>query len=177
MDYCLDTGDGTASIWTSAPDLDLDGDGELDAVRMDFDGDGLFDDALGDRDGDGWADHAALGLGTGGLDPGDGTGVLYTDDGTGTWAVAGGVAARPPRWFGLDGVEHPGEGATADVDGDGRREELLDVDRDGLADRALAAEDDGPARTGYVDTDGDGRWDLLLRDGDGDGIADGAGTI
>lgn len=165
MDYCLDAGDGTASIWTSTPDLDLDGDGELDAVRMDFDGDGLFDDALGDFDGDGSADHAALGLG--------GDRVLYADDGTGTWALAGGVPLRSPRWFDLDGTEHAGADGSADVDGDGRTEELFDVNRDGLADRAVA--DDGGQ--GYLDTDGDGRWDLLLRDSDGDGTADAAATL
>lgn len=165
MDYCLDAGDGTASIWTSTPDVDLDGDGDLDAVRMDFDGDGDFDDALSDFDGDGSADHAALGLDADGP-------VLYTDDGTGAWALAGGAPVRSPRWFSLDGVEHGGDGGPADVDGDGLAEELRDVDRDGLADRALST--DGGA--GYVDTDGDGRWDLLLQDSDGDGSAD-AGSV
>ncbi|HOB49053.1 MAG TPA: pullulanase [Mycobacterium sp.] len=178
MDYCLDAGDGTASIWTSDPDVDLDGDGALDAVRLDLDGDGLFDDALGDLDADGEADHAALGL-----DAADRT--LYTDDGTGAWAVAGGLPPRPLRWFDLDGVEHSGDLAAdvdraddRDVDGDGRGEVLFDVDRDGLADRALRAGEDGSVAgypvQGYVDTDGDGRWDLLLRDADGDGAADGA---
>lgn len=164
MDYCLNAGDGTAAIWAAAPDVDLDGDGEFDAVRMDFDGDGLFDDALGDLDGDGTADHAALGLDSG---------VLYTDDGTGTWALAGASPARSPRWFSLDGAEHVAGGAAADVDGDGRPEELFDVNRDGLADRAL----DSGAATGYVDTDGDGRWDVVLRDSDGDGAADAAGEF
>lgn len=157
MDYCLDAGDGTASIWTSKPDLDLDGDGEFDAVRIDLDGDGLFDDALGDLDGDGSADHAALGLDSR---------ALYADDGTGTWAMAGGLPGGSTRWFALDGTEHGG--GPADIDGNGRVETLLDVNRDGLADRALA---DG-GQHGYVDTDGDGRWDLLLRDSDGDGAAD-----
>lgn len=167
MDYCLDAGDGTASIWTSAPDVDLDGDGALDAVRMDLDGDGLFDDALGDLDRDGLADHAALGV-----DAVDRS--LYTDDGTGTWALAGGLPPQPLRWFTLDGVEH--DDPAADVDGDGRVEDLFDVDRDGLADRALRSGDGGPVE-GYVDTDGDGRWDIALRDADGDGAADGATAL
>jgi hypothetical protein len=29
----------------------------------------------------------------------------------------------------------------------------------------------------YVDTDGDGRWDLKLTDADGDGAADGATAL
>ena len=167
MDYCLDAGDGTASIWNSAPDVDLDGDGALDAVRMDLDGDGLFDDALGDLDRDGLADHAALGL-----DAVDRS--LYTDDGTGTWALAGGLPPQPLRWFTLDGVEH--EDRAVDVDGDGRTEDLFDVDRDGLADRALRSGGGGPVE-GYVDTDGDGRWDIVLRDADGDGAADSATAL
>lgn len=163
MDYCLDGGDGTASIWTATPDLDLDGDGESDAVRLDLDGDGVFDDALGDLDGDGSADHARYGL--------DGDGALYTDDGTGAWALTGGAPARPLRWFGLDGLEH--DGGAADVDGDGVPEKLFDVDRDGLADRALSPR----GEQGYVDTDGDGRWDVLLADSDSDGAADGATAL
>ena len=46
------------------------------------------------------------------------------------------------------------------------------MNRDGLADRALS----GGSATGYVDTDGDGRWDVVLSDSDGDGKADAAGT-
>jgi hypothetical protein len=58
MEYCLGAGDGTATVWDRGPDIDLDGDGRLDAVSLDFDGDGLADDALADLDGDGIADHA-----------------------------------------------------------------------------------------------------------------------
>lgn len=160
MDYCLDAGDGTAAIWTSEPDIDLDGDGELDAVRMDLDGDGAFDDVLADLDDDGLADHAGYGP--------DGARNLHPDDGTGSWGLAGGAL----RWFGLDGTQGPA-GAPTDVDADGRPEELLDTDRDGLADRALTP----GGEQGYVDTDSDGRWDLLLRDVDGDGMADAAGDL
>lgn len=166
MDYCLDAGDGTASMWTADPHVDLDGDGVLDALLMDLDGDGSFDDALADLDGDGRADHAALDLDDDGV-----TEARFTDDGSGTWAVTGGTANRPLRWFDLDGIEHTDP--TADVDGDGRADRLFDIDRDGLADRALRT--DGHSATAYVDTDGDGRWDLTLVDTDGDGAADGAG--
>ncbi len=83
MDYCMAGDDDTAAIWNGQPDLDLDGDGRLDAVGLDFDGDGMHDDALADFDGDGIADHAVLDLDN------DGTPEAYfTDDGSGTWAVA-----------------------------------------------------------------------------------------
>lgn len=149
MDYCLDAGDGTASIWTGHPDIDLDGDG-------------LLDDLMTDHDGDGLADHAAFDLDDDGTPE-----ALYTDDGSGTWAVSG-IAAQPMRWFGLDGAEHTGPG---DLDGDGEPDRLLDIDRDGWADRALSG------AAGFVDTDGDGRWDLTLIDADGDGLADSAGPV
>jgi hypothetical protein len=182
MEYCLGDGDGTATIWDRGPDLDLDGDGRLDAVGLDLDGDGLADDALADLDGDGIADHAVLDLDN------DGTAESYfTDDGSGTWAVA----VSPPRagqpasgntaaggqlhWLGLDGVEHTG-GPLVDFDGDGQADDrLLDSDGNGLADRVISADDNGV--TGYVDTDGDGRWDVKLTDTDGDGTADAASAL
>lgn len=170
MDYCLDAGDGTASIWTGNQNADLDGDGLLDGVRLDIDGDGVLDDVLADLDGDGEADNAALDLDDDGVPE-----ARYTDDGSGGWAVGGGAANRPLRWFGLDGAEHTGTDTGADIDGDGVADRLLDLDRDGLADRALRI--DGQATIGYIDTDGDGRWDVTLTDTDGDGAADGAGGL
>ena len=179
MEYCLSAGDGAATMWDRGPDLDLNGDGRLDAVSLDFDGDGLADDALADLDGDGIADHAVLDIHN------DGTAERYfTDDGSGTWAVATDPPARPPRvgqpgpglrWFGLDGVEHTG-GSLADF-GTGARAQvrLLDSDGDGLADRAITSGDNSV--TGYVDTDGDGRWDVKLTDNDGDGAADAASAL
>ena len=154
MDYCLDAGDGTASIWTGPAGLDLDGDGLLDDLMVDDDNDGL-------------ADHAALDLDDDGVPD-----AQHTDDGTGTWAVTGpgDPAPRPLRWFGLDGAEHTGPG---DVDGDGIADRFLDINGDGLADRAVVV--DGRSATGYVDTNSDGRWDLTLRDSDGDGAAESAG--
>jgi hypothetical protein len=165
MEYCISAGDGAANMWERGLDLDLDGDGRLDGVGLDLDGDGLADDALADLDGDGIAEHAVLDVG--------GTGERYfTDDGTGTWAVA---AERPPRqptglrWFGLDGVEHTGRPLT-DFGTDDVR--FGDSDGNGLADRAITSGEGGV--TGYVDTDGDGRWDVKLTDTDGDGAADAA---
>jgi hypothetical protein len=50
MDYCLGHGDGTAAMLSGHPDVDVDGDGEPDGVRLDLDGDGVIDDALADFD-------------------------------------------------------------------------------------------------------------------------------
>jgi hypothetical protein len=179
MEYCLSAGDGAATMWERGPDLDLNGDGRLDAVSLDFDGDGLADDALADLDGDGIADHAVLDVDN------DGTPESYfTDDGSGTWSVAAEPPGRPPRsghpasalrWFGLDGVDHTG-GPLADFGADGGAPvRLIDSDGNGLADRAITSGDDGV--TGYVDTDGDGRWDVKLTDTDGDGTADAASAL
>jgi hypothetical protein len=159
MDYCLGDADGSATMWSATPDVDVDGDGSLDAAGLDFDGDGLLDDAMADMDGDGLADHAVLNHAS------DAT--FFTDDGTGTWAVAVDRAGQL-RWFGLDGVEHTG-GPLGDLDGDGQSDDrLADTDGNGLADRALSGD------VAYVDTDADGRWDVKLADSDGDGKADAA---
>ena len=150
MDYCLNTGDGAASIWTGHPDIDLTGDGLLDGVRTDLDGDGLFDDAFGDGDGDGSGDYAILDVDDDGTPE-----TRYTDDGTGTWTVSGGAPGGPLRWLGLDGTEHTGDG---DINGGG------DINGDGVADR-------------FLDTDSDGRWDVTLTDVDGNGSADSASAL
>ena len=169
MDYCLAGDDGTAAIWNNRPDLDLDGDGQLDAVSLDFDADGMRDDALADFDGDGMADHAVLDLDN------DGTPESYfTDDGSGTWTVAVDWGGQL-RWYSLDGVEHTG-GPLIDFDGHGRLDDrLLDTDGNGVADRVLCAGENGA--TGYVDTDGDGHWNVRLTDSNGDGLADGASSV
>ena len=173
MDYCL-AGDlpgheGAAAIWHGTPDLDLDGDGRPDAIGLDFDGDGMRDDALADFDGDGIADHAVLDLDD------DGTPESYfADDGSGTWAVAVDRGGQL-RWFGLDGVEHTG-GPLVDFDRLGHADDrLLDTDGNGLADRVLCSAENGV--TGYLDTDGDGRWNVRLTDTNGDGLADGASNL
>lgn len=162
MDYCLGDGDGSATMWTVDPGLDVDGDGAMDAFGLDFDGDGLVDDALADLDGDGVVDHAVLDAGVDGER-------RFTDDGSGTWAV-GAERGAQLRWFALDGAESVG-GPLVDFDGDGATDDrVLDGDRDGLADRAVAGSE------AYVDADGDGRWDVRLSDSDGDGAADSAGS-
>ncbi|OBA81826.1 pullulanase [Mycobacterium sp. 1164966.3] len=169
MEYCIGGADGTASIWNRPFDLDLNGDGRLDAIGLDVDGDGRHDDALADLDGDGVADHAVVDLDD------DGTPESYfTDDGSGTWSVAVDRSGQL-RWFGLDGAEHTG-GPLIDFDGQGQLDDrLLDADGDGVADRVLCAGENGV--TGYVDTDGDGHWNVRLTDSDGDGLADGASGL
>ena len=165
MDYCLSDGDGSATMWTAAPDVDVDGNGGVDGVGLDFDGDGLVDDAMADFDADGVADHLVRDL-----SPDAAAAAYFTDDGTGTWAVAVDRAGQL-RWFGLDGVEHSG-GPLVDVDADGQSDDrLVDFDHNGLADRALSP---GVA---FVDADADGRWDVKLTDGDGDGLADSASEL
>lgn len=171
MEYCLGDSDGAATIWDGQPNVDLDGDGRLDAIGLDFDGDGMNDDALADLDGDGVADHAVLDLDN------DGTAESYfTDDGSGTWTVAVDRGGQL-RWFGVDGVEHSG-GPLVDFDADGRVDDwLLDTDGNGMADRVILANDAGVYDTAYVDSDGDGRWDVKLSDGDGNGTADSASAL
>jgi hypothetical protein len=166
MDYCLGDPDGSATMWTAAPSVDIDGDGTLDGVGLDLDGDGRLDDVMADLDGDGIADHAVLDADD------DGRAETYfTDDGSGTWALRVDRGGQV-RWFGLDGVEHPAGPPLVDFAGDGSADDqLLDVDGNGLADRVIVGD------RGYVDTDGDGRWDLTLTDSDGDGLADSAGTV
>ncbi len=76
-----------------------DGDG-ISTATVSIRGDGLRRRAADD---DGTADHADLDLDDDGRPE-----ARYTDDGSGAWTVAGGAAAGPLRWFGLDGVEHTG---------------------------------------------------------------------
>jgi hypothetical protein len=161
MDYCLGDGDGSATIWSAELTVDADDDGVFDAIGLDFDGDGRLDDALTDYDGDGTADHLLLDLDDDGHPE-----ASFTDDGSGTWAIGGQI-----RWLGLDGVELTG-GPLVDFDGDGQVDDrVLDVDRDGLADRVLVGDE------AYVDVDADGRWDVKLADSDGDGAADAASEL
>jgi hypothetical protein len=167
MDYCFGDGDGAVTAWDAEPNADMDGDGAFDAVRLDFDGDGIFDDLMWDSNGDGAADHSVLDVDDDGVAE-----TYYTDAGLGTWTFhveRGGSIA----WFGLDGVEHAG--GVADIDGDGTVEELTDADGDGVAERATTRSGDGGTGAGmFVDTTGDGRWDVRLIDSDGDGAADSA---
>ena len=171
MDYCLGDGDGSAVIWSAELDVDLDDDGTFDAIGLDFDGDGLRDDAFVDGDGDGHAEQVVLDLDDDGRAE-----AAFTDDGSGTWAVnvdAG--RGGQLRWLGLDGIELTG-GPLVDFDGDGQADDrLLDVNRDGLADRVFVGADSGSEA--YVDADGDGRWDVKLSDSESDGVADAGSAL
>ncbi|WP_024793004.1 hypothetical protein [Tomitella biformata] len=149
IEYIFGTGDGHVDTWATPADIDVNGDGLLDAVALDFDGDGLFDDALWDTDGDGVADTVAVDFRAGG-----GAG-WYTDpDADGTWSDyrAGGAepveAAAPELPTAPVVVAEPVPTLVVDTDGDG----ILD--------------------TGLTDRDGDGRLDtaspasIRLRAGD-----------
>jgi hypothetical protein len=130
VDYCLSDGDGSATMWSAPPDIDVDANGAFDAIGIDVDGDGSVDDVLADLDGDGIADHAVL----------DGQS-YFTDDGSGTWAVSVDRSGQL-RLIDIDGDGLPdralGDGvAYVDTDGDGRWDiRLTDSNDDGKADIA-----------------------------------------
>lgn len=155
IDYFFGTGTGPVTHWHSPPDVDIDGDGTFDAVALDFDGDGRVDDAMWDSDGDGSADTVALDL-SDDASPDS----FYTDSGRGLWEVPGrgpGVDDPPAR-------RPPADSVAYDLDGNGRDDaRATGVHRAG---GALAA-----GRV-YLDTDGDGTYDYVLIDRDGDGVAD-----
>lgn len=167
LEYWFGTGHGDPSVWSSAADLDLDGDGVFDAVRLDFDGDGLLDDAMWDADGDGVVDRAVL-------DAGGSSARWFADP------ARGGVWAQevprerfpstpPPAPAGWRSADHDGDGevddAVVDLDGDGSPDVVLVSTRDGARyDTVLVAEED-PDRLSVrlTDSDGDGRLDTVHR--------------
>ncbi len=133
LEYFFGTGDGELSTWHDPPDLDVGGDGVLDAVALDFDGDGRIDDAMWDSDGDGRADTVLLDL--------DDDGVAesaYADGGRGLWELP--VAPSSSARSSPAQPEPPGPARLSiDNDGDGRTEQILeDTDGDGYADRAVS---------------------------------------
>lgn len=131
LEYFFGTGDGAVSTWHSPADLDLNGDGILDAVALDFDGDGLIDDAMWDTDGDGVADRVALDLDDDGIAE-----QVFADGGAGLWERPVNdqprAAGEPDR-----AGSSPGR-LEVDDDGDGLPDQVLeDTDGDGYADRAV----------------------------------------
>ncbi|GAA3708530.1 hypothetical protein [Gordonia hankookensis] len=179
IDYLFGTGDGHTTSWVSAADVDLDGDGTADAVRLDFDGDGRRDDAMWDTDGDGTADVVAIDTDDDGR-PDD----HYRDNGAGVWGERtedpsvgespAGHTPQNPQAAGRVDVPSPRRApAGSTMDAVVVRSE--DLDGDGAADIEMT----GDRRAGipvahrlYVDDDGDGRFDHVLIDDDGDGVAD-----
>ncbi|CAM3167106.1 VCBS repeat-containing protein [Prescottella defluvii] len=176
LEYWFGTGDGVPTTWTSVADLDLDADGEFDAVRLDFDGDGLFDDAMWDSDGDGTADRSVLDVGE--------TARYFADpERTGVWGrqVTGTAQSavpapapqfpEPPDPAGWRTVDYDGDGAAddalVDFDGDGEPDVVLVSTREtSRYDTVLVAEEEpGRMSVQLGDTDGDGRLDTVRRDG------------
>lgn len=169
LEYWFGTGDGEPSTWTSVPDLDLGGAGELDAVRLDLDGDGLRDDAMWDFDGDGVVDRAVL-------DVGSRSARYFADPAhEGVWGQEVSAAGPPPPDPGpavedWRTVDYDGDGAAddavADFDGDGVPDAVLLATRDNTRyDTVLVAEEE-PDRLSVrlVDSDGDGRLDTVRRE-------------
>lgn len=179
IEYVFGTGDGATTSWVSAPDNDLSGDGQPDAVGLDFDGDGRRDDAMWDTDADGVADTVALDRDDDGR-----ADDFYSDDGSGVWGqpatrpVAGASSTDDPEIPPAPGrvadpVPHRDDEQAGDADAVVVRS--VDLDGDGTRDIELV----GTRRAGipvadrlYVDSDGDGRFDRVLIDTDTDGRAD-----
>nr|BAA03283.1 AT9S [Mycobacterium tuberculosis] len=101
VEYCIAGDDGSAGIWNRPFDVNLDGDGRLDAIGLDLDGDGLRDDALADFDGDDVADHAVFDVDN------DGTPESYFIDTIGTWRSPS-TAADNCAGMASDGLEQTG---------------------------------------------------------------------
>lgn len=166
LEYWFGIGDGEVTTWASPADLDLDGDGEYDSVRVDFDGDGLFDDAMWDSDGDGVADRAVL-------DADGPSARFFTDPARhGVWEhevsrteTVTRPVVSPSGWRSVD---YDGDGAAddavVDLDGDGTPDVALLATRGAGYDTVLVAGDDPDRLTvRLTDTDGDGRLDTVSR--------------
>ncbi|QBJ96492.1 hypothetical protein ERC79_11380 [Rhodococcus sp. ABRD24] len=181
LEYWFGTGDCPPTVWSSAADVDVDGVGGFDAVRLDFDGDGLTDDAMWDCDGDGAADRAVLDLGDPAVryfaDPARdgvwGREVARDSPAERTQPQIGERFAHPDqpkpgsvRWMSLD---YDGDGAvddaSADLDGNGTHDVVLLSIRDRLRhDTVLVAEEEqGRMTVRLSDTDGDGRLETVRR--------------
>ncbi|MGO3325624.1 hypothetical protein [Gordonia sp. (in: high G+C Gram-positive bacteria)] len=133
IEYVFGAGDGSTSTWLSAADLDLDGDGVMDAVSLDFDGDGIADDAMADTDADGVADRSALDLDDDGVPE-----IYFSDDGSGLWERG---VDRPAEPSASPAPRTAGE-SVLDTDGDGVADTvLIDTDGDGFADEHRPARD------------------------------------
>lgn len=200
IDYIFGPGDGSVTTWTSRADLDLSGDGVADAVRLDFDGDGRRDDAMWTptatasptwsrsisptspiparrvrpRNASTRTRARGSGMCARQTRPRPGTGPprrrqnrRAPDPTTGTRGAPGLTdtrRSRTPRPGAIDRKAPsrgggPSRGASHDLDGDGHR------------DIELLATRGGGGRL-YPDTDGDGVFDQVLIDSDGDGRAD-----
>ncbi|QXP66782.1 T9SS type A sorting domain-containing protein [Polaribacter sp. AHE13PA] len=193
------------------PLTDTDGDGIPDYLDLDSDNDGIPDivEAGGiDTNGDGLIDYPTAGDPTSMVDlDGDGLADMYDDTdtagGTPNW-VAGTPISNPDSdgdgikdYLDLDsdndGIPDLVEAGGIDTNGDGRVDDITDLDQDGLADIYDENASNGPGASGTngtaliktdaagnmisgddtsIDTDGDGIADHLDLDSDNDGITD-----
>ena len=153
---------------------DIDADGIADFRDQDSDNDGLLDTLESDhvdRDLDGTIDSAEAtaaisvlrviaSVGTNGLLPGAG-GAPRNTDGDSLADFRDGDSDN-------DGVTDVAEsfGISLDVNGDGRLDDFVDIDGNGVDDAAEAAP------TLPIDTNGNGAFDAVEVDSDADGISD-----
>jgi hypothetical protein len=180
---------------------DGDGDGVADALDIDLDNDGTADDVEGseDSDGDGLPNLADLDsdndgipdiVENGGRDiDGDGVADTLTDANQNGLAdiYDAAVGGSELRTYDTDGdgfenfrdVDSDGDGLSdlieaggVDADGNGRLDDFVDANRDGLSDKLQAAL--GGAALPRPDSDSDGVADGLDSDSDADGVSDSA---
>lgn len=189
--------------------IDTDGDGLIDSLDIDSDNDGLLDrdETVIDSDNDGISDYRDLDSDNDGLtdafeaggEDADGDGVIdgFVDINADGWDDGVAIAPLPDDDFDRDGVvdhldvDSDNDGLTdltevtgyvADSDGDGRIDQFVDENGDGLDDAhtllPVIAEDldgDGASNHLDLDADGDGVLDLVEAggvDANGDGVVD-----
>ncbi|WP_211229372.1 hypothetical protein [Nakamurella lactea] len=165
--------------YSGKPDVDVDGDGTLDGIRLDFDGSGHRDSIAYDSDGDGAVDTILV------SSRHDGTydTAYYDHSGNGAWDTAESVSMQlgPPD-------DEPGQADGPDATGvtlsysfgDSHTPTQIytgladtDVDGDGVAD-GIALDFDGSGHRDAVayDSDGDGTVDTILVSSKHDGTFD-----
>ena len=164
LTYSFGDAGSPTETYTLAADVDVNGDGRLDGVRLDFDGSGHHDSIAWDSDGDGKVDTILVSSHHDGVYDT----AYYDPSGHGHWD-----AAEPIDPSAGDQAGSPGASATGSEPvltysfGDAHTptetytgEAHVDVDGDGHPDGL------------YLDFDGSGHQDSIAWDSDGDGKVD-----